>query len=100
MSKHTPPPWSWVGPYPNGAMLLTGRDNAVIHSPHPVSISDGDKALIAAAPEMLEALEDLIPEIQCRCGEAYLGRDMHQPNSLCHHVAAIEAAIAKATGKD
>lgn len=56
--------------------------------------------LIAAAPEMLEALEALLPDIECRCGEAYTERGIHESNSLCHHIEAVKAAIAKATGEE
>lgn len=56
--------------------------------------------LIAAAPDMLAVLEEILPEIQCRCGEAYTGRGLHESNSLCHHFQAVKAAITKATGEE
>jgi hypothetical protein len=52
----TPGPWKWFN-YPDGRMLLTGEDGAVIHCPDaPMSCSPEDQALIAAAPDLLEAV--------------------------------------------
>ena len=114
MSKHTPGPWSFVehnwsetsiyGSCDTGEQYLgtlSIKDQAAEDTQEALEqVMRANALLIAAAPDMLEALEDLLPEIRCQCGEAYLSRGMHHPNSLCHHVAAIEAAIAKATGKD
>ena len=56
--------------------------------------------LISAAPDMLEVLEEILPEIECRCEEAYTGRGLHESNSLCHYAETVKAAIAKATGEE
>lgn len=56
--------------------------------------------LIAAAPEMLAILEEILPDIECRCGEAYTGRGLHESNSLCHLVDEVKAIIAKAKGEE
>ena len=56
--------------------------------------------LIAAAPDMLAVLEEILPDIECRCGEAYTGRGLHESNSLCHHAEAVRAVIAKAKGEE
>lgn len=85
MSAHTPGDWTWFV-YPNGKLLLTGRDRAVIHCPDaPMSVSEPDRALIAAAPDMYEALRDAV---------ASLGgiRSILVPDS-------VRAAIVKAEGR-
>lgn len=56
--------------------------------------------LIAAAPDMLAILEEILPDIECRCGEAYTGRGLHESNSLCHLVDEVKAIIAKAKGEE
>ena len=63
-------------------------------------VQEANTRLIAAAPDMLAILEEILPEIECRCDEAYTGRGLHESNSLCHHVEAVKSAIAKATGKE
>lgn len=55
-SNHTLGPWAW-----SGRQLLARRhmasDSVMISESYPWHPSDGDKNLIAAAPELLEALE-------------------------------------------
>lgn len=58
------------------------------------------KGLIEAALDMLEVLEDILPEIECQCDPAYLDRGRHETNSLCHYAPAVKAAIAKAKGRE
>lgn len=55
--------------------------------------------LMAAAPELLAVLEELLPDLQCWCDVAFTSRGKHQPNTLCHHKDDVKAAIAKARGE-
>lgn len=49
--------WKWFN-YPDGRKLLSARDYAVIHCPDaPMTVSEQDQRLIAAAPELLAALK-------------------------------------------
>ena len=97
--KHTPGPWDWVGrdlesnsPTHCEAVIQTGVDcGSYCYGGMPVlQISDADKRLIAASPDLLEALQDLIGWV---------------PSSSHWHTDApmktlerARAAIAKATG--
>jgi len=67
MSKHTPGPWR-AGP--NGRVFAPDLQNVLVcrvgaydfpdHLPYCQERWDGDTRLIAAAPEMLEALEKMV----------------------------------------
>lgn len=110
---HTPGPWEvWSGANTHcfeGVIRSPHSPNAIafVHAKFSEVDSDvvsvepsPDARLIAAAPDMLDALEEILPEIECRCGQAYTGRGLHESNSLCHHFKAVESAIAKAKGKE
>ena len=102
MSKHTPGPWkedAWVGtdPYddPDGPFVEVGN---VRWSPNKVDVpaaieQTANARLIAAAPELLEALEKVIREYTKSLYNSdralYLGRAVN----------AAEKAIAKAKGE-
>lgn len=85
MSAHTPGPWewfhkNWLLPVGGGTAILTytAADDG-LHG------TDADKALIVAAPEMLDALKG---------AEEWLsGWASAEP-----YLSLIRAAIAKATG--
>lgn len=87
MSKHTPGPWRTHGSYiyaPDGAIL------AVVHNPG-ARLSDyplvPNRDLIAAAPELLEALKAVAPYFE---GE----------HAYDHpHCVQLRDAIAKAEGR-
>ena len=96
--KHTPEPWfldtslhiyGTSAPQPSGGW----PGAAIIEHPHVCTAKTiGDARLIAAAPDLLEALEmgpSILHELpdgkECSC-------------SQCHFVRAKRAAIAKATG--
>lgn len=111
MSKHTAGPWEWVGDnleqsenYADviassvscGAWCQGGMVNLVI--------SDADRALIAAAPDLLEALHGLLPNTftnnPTRAEEvAHWTREHELGNGKAKYVLAAYAAIAKATGE-
>ena len=104
--KHTPGPWRWSqNPY-GGARVETqsvGIADVLSRAgvPHPVQESCAANArLIAAAPELLEALERV--ERRAReSGECPLCRQ--PPEVGCAPecpLTAARAAIAKATGGD
>lgn len=64
MAEHTPGPWRW-NHYPDGRKLLAGPDRAVIHCPDaPMTCDPADARLIAAAPELLEALLTALPYVE------------------------------------
>lgn len=58
MSEHTPGPWAYCDDFPSGKArvysFLDGEDVAWIQDAHPA-----DLRLVAAAPDLLEALESL-----------------------------------------
>ena len=86
MSKHTPGPWKWSVEYTdNGGRYdcLTAANGEEIIGENG-SVHEYHKALIAAAPDMLAALE---------LARQALNRD--QSDAL----EAVEVAIAKAKGE-
>jgi hypothetical protein len=63
---HTPGPWRWFD-YPDGRKLLSGQNRAVIHCPDaPMTCGPADARLIAAAPELLAALKEVVAEVERR----------------------------------
>lgn len=96
-SKHTPGPWgieqtddtNWIGfMRPDGRKVelivcTTSRDN--FFKPETQEQNDANARLIAAAPELLEALKDAVCALDC-CGKDYPAAEK------------ARAAIAKATG--
>lgn len=95
MNKHTPGPWKWHdNGYPQGIRSDTGpgaveicRIGGVADAPEDAWECDANARLIAAAPDLLEALEALADKAE---------------NVMGDHKAAIidaRAAIAKARGQ-
>lgn len=82
--KHTPGPWGFmgrnVGAHPEDALKWSGVASVSGYGPE----SDANLALIAAAPELLEALEQL------RCVTINMDPD-YKPS-----VAEVEASLKKA----
>ena len=60
-NKHTPGPWRYVGHF--GTHCLDSNGRCIADAPHPNGMSEeegfANARLIAAAPELLEALEYL-----------------------------------------
>lgn len=93
--KHTPGPWQWwtSNSFLRLSSQATGKDGGVIDSyvmrdGHPsLRVSKDDMAMIAAAPELLEALLNII--------------DMEHDVSEWDAVyATARAAISKALGEE
>lgn len=101
--EHTPGPW-YVGVHgergkyadggqvwvPHGAISHCVVASANFHLPN----KDANARLIAAAPDLLKALEDLVVCLNdCRCGD---------PSNCkrCQALRARRAAIERATGRD
>lgn len=102
MSKHTPGPWRVGTPGPNGLYTVGTRQGLmtamVAHSANHLAECEqtiADARLIAAAPELLDALQNILMHI----GK---GRE-NDVDWVCEpihsdEIKAARAAIAKATG--
>ena len=80
MNKSTPGPWTFVGPSPGGTpydVNLRRREDALANS-----------RLIAAAPDLLAALEWVTEALEVESGTLYKA-----------HIEQARAAIAKARGE-
>lgn len=99
MRKHTPGPWE-IERYSDGLIQIVGNVRAVSeHEDHVTTVVEavtrGDEAnakLIAAAPELLDALEDAVNRltsslILLKCDDDFIKKE----------TAKARAAIAKAT---
>ena len=98
MTKHTPGPWFSEKGFRDGTWKvfeITDNQGLLLAE----VIKNGDARLIAAAPDLLAVLEELLPDLQCRCDVAFTSRGRHQPNTFCHHEDDVKAAIAKARGE-
>ena len=107
MSKHTPGPWkfeiAWAG-----FSAIRGRDGQLIFG---VAAGSDDERrlepeieanahLIAAAPDLLEALEDLRPILDAFERGQTRYADLMGEADLVPEITKARAAIAKAKGKD
>lgn len=96
--KHTPGPWSinnWPQPDSSIAIGATGTPLIARVQLRDVSINEhnANARLIAAAPELLEALSELADEVSDRF-------DLESPSTnpgIKHAVAVARKAIARAT---
>lgn len=89
--KHTPGPWMRTPDDANPGYWFIGTAD----DPHAVvgldgEMSEPDARLIAAAPDLLEALEGVEP---------YLEEDPDYTDDYNERVRAVRAAIAKARGE-
>jgi hypothetical protein len=99
MSKHTPGPWAANEEFDDGESLgiaiTAGRLGQVVRVFDVGQKGFANAALIAAAPDLLQALEMTLKELEeAGCGGSPLGLTL--PSS---GVEAARAAIAKATGE-
>ncbi|WP_164241985.1 hypothetical protein [Stenotrophomonas maltophilia] len=123
-SKHTPGPWgieqtddtNWIGfMRPDGKKVelivcTTSRDN--FFKPETQERNDANARLIAAAPELLEALKGLLDDVQGLMSESEGVAGLHRNGDVADwasldeggrferlsNMSAAIAAIAKATG--
>lgn len=94
-TKHTPGPWTFsTSPQPNGCPIVGARGLMVamlahsVNEPKQVDTAIANANLIAAAPDMLDALEDV---------DEWLMDDRYNlPDDV---VEKIRAAIKKARGE-
>jgi hypothetical protein len=93
--QHTPGPWAAVSDHAKERMRIMGGDWTVAFVParHPTDVANA--RLVAAAPEMLGALE--------RCDDAFamwqVGGVPGRPEDILRLVTQVRAAIAKARGE-
>jgi hypothetical protein len=94
MSKHTPGPWQVHGSHiytadPERALLAQVFNSGSKASDYPLQ---ANARLIAAAPELLEALKECLP---------YVGQTLANTGSMDAYYTEAKAcaAIAKATGE-
>jgi len=101
--KHTPGPWTVGGPVAYGRDILGADDIWVgnAHGPHdgkggfPTDTElEVNARLIAAAPELLAALEDTM----CRVCDLYIGEPERDGEEPCYMCAKARAAVTKARG--
>lgn len=97
-SKHAPGPWEYRQANPQNGFTRSIRASdstgvAIISNRLDVAVIDANAHLIAAAPEMLEALEALVTHFS---GEIYSGSGT-EDNQL--KLQALRNIIAKAKGQ-
>lgn len=88
MSAYTPGPWYWadnVPDAPKNHCIIVDADGFTIAEPSPMN--EADARLIAAAPELLAALRDLLSATE----PTFDNR---------HEINAARDAIAQAIGED
>ena len=91
MKNHTPGPWKltgWTAPDSYGWNIECDQ-RFQLHAES--AESEANAYLIAAAPELLEALEDAATQLQCGCGHPSCGR--------CKDSRYYTEVIAKAKGE-
>ena len=84
---HTPGPWFTETLSPIGHCAIVDADGFTIADPSPMG--QDNARLIAAAPDMLEALRAMVD---------YFGQHPDVDNGLDETLTAARAAIARATG--
>lgn len=121
-SKHTPGPWKVTHPKSGRVQISHSRGGMVGHAPQICAmwrssdVTEANARLIAAAPELLEKLQQLLSayeQADHRAGYCCCGDDMerHGDPMDCGHTPAdageyaadnvirdVKALIAKATG--
>lgn len=93
-TKHTPGPWR-LRELNNSTLAVYGSGEYDIVFPKRNAPRDADARLIAAAPELLEALEEIM-----KCEAAFSTDQLTFANNVIKkHVEIAQAAIAKAKGE-
>ncbi|HZF98292.1 MAG TPA: hypothetical protein VEY92_08630 [Pseudoxanthomonas sp.] len=107
MTKHTPGPWEWVCKWASYSLVAsngqTVADDGSAGNEYSPSIDPGDNGesganarLIAAAPDLLEALKEAMQSLE------YVHRAHPENTGIAKRIEDINrarAAIAKATGE-
>lgn len=103
MSKHTPGPWRfYTDPQPNGCPIVGTGGLMVAQLAHSINYPEqrdtaiANARLIAAAPELLEALGDLMGVAEAAMLRANFDGGEYDIEG---ELADARAAIAKATGE-
>lgn len=102
MNKHTPGPWH-IQQGDDGEMLIKPIPGQVVAVVEPQADKEEEAAnarLIAAAPELLEALMSILeyaPQMELCMASRYGGESFTYVN-FRGYIADAEAAISKATG--
>ena len=92
MNKHTPGPWTYEQ-ISNNAYVIDENGSAVMLYRNPDDEMKANARLIAAAPELLEALEGMLAIDQENHQRG------HDDDDVCKEVQTARAAIAKAKGE-
>ncbi|VXB74092.1 conserved hypothetical protein [Pantoea brenneri] len=101
--KGTPGPWKWFtsNSHKRLSSVLSGKDGDVLYAYNDstgfpmIGCNERDMALIAAAPELLEALQDAEKALFAALDNAF-GEEMANGN---RELIQARAAIAKALGQ-
>ena len=98
-TKHTPGPWHTTGKRNGNGMFRVYADgNGQIGAAY--TYAEGDAALIAAAPELLAVMADLLADLDAigfeRADDDVAGTEC--VDTVSQHIERLRAAIAKATG--
>jgi len=102
MSGYTKGPWKWFtsNSHKRLSSVLSGKDGDVLYAYNDsagfpmIGCNERDMALIAAAPELLEALQEMVAIVK---KHTYPQPD--KPSSTWGRMEAAEAVIAKALGQ-
>lgn len=96
MTTHTPGPWNMI----EGMPMHDGRSFHVTGPEHHIRVANDlmrhDAALIAAAPELLEALKEVVPALKLQNENQPLNGKYDYVRDLLN---GVNQAIAKAEGR-
>lgn len=104
-AKHTPGPWEAVG---MAVHQVSPGGREIIFGAHNTRGGDederrGNARLIAAAPELLDALRETLRALESHLDESCRDHGLGHRDMLCscnqHEVVRARAAIAKAEGR-
>ena len=98
IKQHTPGPWHWINDGNGNKWGSRGLEPAIISGTVEglVSVDDADARLIAAAPDLLAALQFYANADSWRDVDTGIGL---YPGDAIDYGATARAAIAKATGE-